>query len=135
MLTDFNFSSFHTLRVLLFFFVFFSFFFFMLLILIHIVPLLNVRCNLQESKSIGAEVNWGVRFKNPKDVSIIKYALQRYFRFYILLTDISCNFLSRVKTSCQIFARRFPYVCKDVECRGALLPLKYVPSINFTFSN
>lgn len=27
-------------------------------------------CDLQESKSIGAEVNWGVRFKDVKDVGI-----------------------------------------------------------------
>lgn len=28
---------------------------------------------MQESKSIGAEVNWGVRFKDLKDVSIMLF--------------------------------------------------------------
>jgi len=36
------------------------------------------RCDLQESKSVGAEVNWGVRFKDVKDVGILMHFEANY---------------------------------------------------------
>ena len=35
---------------------------------------------VQESKSIGAEVNWGVRFKDFKDVGNVKGCVFTHFR-------------------------------------------------------
>lgn len=53
---------------------------------------------------------------------------------YVFVEKVFYSNISRVKTSFQSFARRYHYACKDVECGVALLPLKYMPSLNF-FSN
>lgn len=41
--------------------------------------------HLQENKSVGAEVNWGVRFKDLQDVGIlVHYGSSFSFLFYFL---------------------------------------------------
>ena len=39
---------------------------------------------LQESKSIGADVNWGVRFKDMKDVSILIHYVSYFYVSLVL---------------------------------------------------
>jgi hypothetical protein len=45
----------------------------------------------QECKSIGADVNWGVRFKDMKDVSTLLHISYFYFFLRILQNKINQN--------------------------------------------
>ena len=115
-----SFSAFYLFIFKIFFFMYFHF---------STADLWSV---VQESKSIGAEVNWGVRFRDLKDVSTLIYCMNRKKKlsinrtFDIIEISISISFF-RVITSFQIYARRFLYACKDVQCRAVLLPLRYSP--------
>lgn len=53
-----------------------------------------ISCTLmQECKSIGADVNWGVRFKDMKDVSILLHIYIFFFNFCftVLQNEINQN--------------------------------------------
>lgn len=45
---------------------------------------------MQESKSIGADVNWGVRFKDMKDVGTLLHFVS-YFLSYSIINEINQN--------------------------------------------
>lgn len=74
---------------------------------------------LQESKSIGADVNWGVRFRNSNDVSSPSYT----YSSLLLLTAFQFGLFSCIRLSIfqQIYARRLHFDCMDVVCKGDLL--------------
>lgn len=95
-------------------------------------------CHLQETKSIGADVNWGVRFDDITDVCVLQNLKMTFFilSFFLLYLLIFCILLFFFWLfQCQNFLMN---LCKEVSLRlqgcgvqGRAITLKVYAKINF----